>query len=598
MPEQILATDTETTGLGPADRAFGVSWQLTGHEPKYHDLRRGWPEEYLDIVASTSCPIVCHNAGFDYRMLLRAGIKLPIDRMDCTVIRATQIDEHLFSYQLEALAQKYLGEGKLTEIYSELARLFGGLATRNVQMPRIAQAPPEVVAPYACRDAKVCHNLWWWQEQEIKRQGIERIVAFERSVMPAIIRNEIRGVRVDEEAAQRAVIAVTQQINEALKRLYHAAGRSFNIDSPKQVREVFNPVKGLDGQWRSHRGHIFPSTPGGAPSFSADALRETGDPIAQMIVETRSLVKTRDTFLKGHILGKAHHGRVYPSIHQTKGEDGGTGTGRLSYTEPALQQIPSRNIIVARIIKALFLPDEGEVWADADMHSFEVRVFAHLTNNARTIQAYKENPRLDFHQMTADLTGLVRNATYSGQPNAKQLNLSMIFNSGRGAIADKMGMPWTWASFEKGGKVFTYKKAGPEADKVIDEYHLAMPGVKELAERASRLAGQFGYVETQFGRRIRFPHGQKLYKASGLTIQSTAADINKMNWLLIEQALEGEGRLVLNTHDSYGLSLPEDWQPRWKRVKETVESGFPWFRVPIVLDLSGSGPNWWAAIEK
>jgi DNA polymerase I-like protein with 3'-5' exonuclease and polymerase domains len=125
-----------------------------------------------------------------------------------------------------------------------------------------------------------------------------------------------------------------------------------------------------------------------------------------------------------------------------------------------------------------------------------------------------------------------------------------------------------------------------------------MPGVKELAERASRAASKFGYVETQFGRRIRFPHGWKLYKASGLTIQATAADINKMNWLLIEQALGDEGRLILNTHDSYGMSLPEDWQPYWERVKQTVEAGFPWFRVPIVLELSGFGPNWWQAIKK
>lgn len=596
--ETILSTDTETTGLGPADRAFFLGWQLTGYEPRWADLRRGYPDEFMDTVRSTNCRIVCHNAGFDYKMLLRAGIKLPIDRLDDTVIRATQINEHEFSYQLDVLCKKYLGEGKLTEIYEELARLFGGRPTKNVQMARISQAPTEVVAPYVCSDARLCHNLWHWQEGEIARQGIQRIIDFEREVMPAIIRNEVAGVRVDINAAERAVAGVTNQINETLKRLYYAAGKQFDINSPKQVRAVFNPVQGLDGKWRSHAGHIFPSTPGGAPSFSAEALRETKDPIAQMILEARSMVKTRDTFLKGHILGSAHNGRVYPSIHQTKGEDGGTGTGRLSYTTPALQQIPSRNKVVAAILKPIFLPDEGQIWVDADMHSFEVRVFAHLVNNNHTIEMYRLNPYLDYHQMTADLTGLVRNATYSGQPNAKQLNLSMIFNSGRGAIAEKMGMPFTWDSFQKGGKTFTYKKAGPEADAIIDKYHLAMPGVKELADRASRLAGQFGYVETYFGRRIRFPHGLKLYKASGLTIQATAADINKKNWLLIEQALGDEGRLVLNTHDSYGLSLPEDWQPRWERVKEAVQTGFPWFRVPIILELSGSGQNWWQAIQK
>ena len=141
-------------------------------------------------------------------------------------------------------------------------------------------------------------------------------------------------------------------------------------------------------------------------------------------------------------------------------------------------------------------------------------------------------------------------------------------------------------------------KAGTEANMVIDRYHLSMPGVKELADRASRIANQYGYVETYFGRRLRFPRGEKLYKASGLTIQATAADINKMNWLLIEKTLGEEGRLVLNTHDSYGMSMPENWQPMWERVRDVVQSGFPWFRVPIVLELSGTGPNWWMALQK
>ena len=596
--EPIIALDTETTGLGPTDRAFGVSWMLTNAPPRYIDIRQQHPAELLDLINSTRHRIVCHNASFDYRMMLRAGIRLPIERLDDTVIRATLIDEHLMHYSLDGLGQKYLGEGKLEEIYEELARMFGGRATKNVQMPRIASAPPEMVRPYACRDAKLCHNLWQWQEREIERQGIQKIVEFERSLMPTIIRNEVMGIRVDTEAANKAVNGLTGEINLATADIYNKAGKKFNIDSPKQVREVFNPHKGMDGVWRNARGYVFPSTPGGAPSFSAEALRETGDPLAAAILAARSLVKTRDTFLKGHILGREVGGRVYPSIHQTKGDNGGTGTGRFSYTEPAMQQIPSRNKRVAAIVKPIFLPDEGQVWVDADMHSFEVRVFAHLVNNTRIVAAYQENPRLDFHQYVAELTGLPRAAEYSGQANAKQLNLSMIFNSGRGAIAEKMGMPWSWDSFSKGGSEIRYKKAGTAACDVIDRYHLAMPGVKDLADRASKIASQYGFVETQFGRRLRFPKGEKLYKASGLTIQATAADINKMNWLLIEEAMGGEGRLVLNTHDSYGMSMPEHWLPVWERVRQAVEGGFSWFRVPIVLDLSGSGQNWWESLKK
>lgn len=596
--EPILAVDTETTGLGPKDRAFGISWQMTGEDAKYIDLRQDDPGEFLDDVMRDNRRIVCHNGSYDYRMAHNAGIQLPIDRLDDTVIRATMINEHEHSYRLDDLARKYLGKAKQTEIYEKMAQLFGGRPTREAQIHRIAEAPKEVVAEYAIPDAGLAHDLWQWQEVEIKRQDIGQICDFERSVMPAIIENEMLGIRVDVARAEQAVEELTQIINTQTKQLYQLVGKTFNINSPKDVAAIFKPRQLSDGSWITDDGTPIPSTPGGKPSFSKESLREIGSPLAQAIEDVRSMLKTRDTFLLGHILGNQIDGRVYPSIHQTKGEDGGTGTGRFSYSTPAMQQIPSRNKAVAAVLKPIFLPDEGFVWVDADMHSFEVRVFAHLVNMQELIDQYIEDPEQDFHQMVADMTGLPRNAPKSGGANAKQLNLSMIFNSGNGAIAEKMGMPYTWDSFAKNGKTFKYKKAGPEAMAVIDEYHRRLPGIKKLAQRAKAKAETFGHVRTQYGRCLRFPRGEKTYKASGLVIQATAADINKHNWLYTRQALAGTGgRLLLNTHDSYGLSLPKDWQPHWERVKETVEGGFPWFRIPIILELSGAGPNWWAALE-
>lgn len=596
--EEILAVDTETTGLGPKDRAFGISWQETGREPRYIDIRRDDPGEFIDVVNSSRRRIACHNGSYDFRMLANAGIQLPIERLDCTVVRATQINEHEFSYQLDDLAKKHLGREKEKTIWAEMAALFGGAAKREAQIGRIADAPPELVATYAIPDAVLAHDLWQWQEAEIKSQGIEAIIDFERSVMPSIIRNEMAGIRVDVAAAEQAVDELTEVIDQQTKQLFELAGKQFNINSPTDMAKLFRPKQGSDGRWYTEDGFLLPSTPKGKPSFNADAMRDIANPLSMAIQGMRSLVKTRDTFLLGHVLGSQIDGRVYPSIHQTKGEDGGTGTGRFSYSDPAMQQIPSRNLVVARIIKALFLPDEGQVWVDGDMHSFEVRVFAHLVNNPEILELYRRNPRSDFHQMVSDMTGLPRNPEFSGQANAKQLNLSMIFNSGNGAIAAKMGMPYTWDSFKKGKDTFTYMKAGPEAMAVIEAYHARLPGIRKLADRAKKKAEAFGYVQTQYGRRLRFPRKFKTYKASGLSIQATAADINKMNWLRIEQALEGAGRLVLNTHDSYSLSLPEDWQPHWAKVKETVENGYPWFRVPLILELSGAGPNWWLALGK
>ncbi|RKZ79503.1 MAG: DNA polymerase I, partial [Gammaproteobacteria bacterium] len=251
---------------------------------------------------------------------------------------------------------------------------------------------------------------------------------------------------------------------------------------------------------------------------------------------------------------------------------------------------------VAAIVKPCFLPEEGHVWVDADMASFEVRVFAHLAADPTVLDAYRQNPELDFHQFVADLTNLPRNASYNGEANAKQLNLAMIFNSGNGHTADMMGMPWEWSEFTtREGEHVRYQKAGPEAMEVIETYHRKLPGVRALAAGAERKAKNRGYVFTQYGRRLRFPRGWKSYKASGLLIQATSADINKENIQLTTDVLGGEGRLLLNTHDSYSMSLPEDsWRSKFNAVKRAIER--PVLDVPLMLELSGTGRNWAKAL--
>jgi DNA polymerase I-like protein with 3'-5' exonuclease and polymerase domains len=592
----ILAVDTEATGLGPKDRAFGISWKFTNRHPEYIDIRERGARYFIQAYRDTRCPIVCHNASYDYRMLRNVGISLPLERMHDTVIRATLINEHELNYSLDALAFKYLGRKKDAEIYERMAELFGGRPTRNAQIARIAMAPSEIVSPYAKTDAELTHDLWQWQEVEIERQHIEAIVAFERSVMPAVIEAECRGIRVDVDAAERAVEALTVTIDQYLAQLFDLAGKPFNLNSPKQVRELYRPTRS-NGQWYAANGMQLPMTPKGEPSFSADALQAIHDPLALSIIDTRSLIKTRDTFLRGHVLRNAIDGRVYPRINQTKGEDGGTGTGRFSYTEPALQQIPSRDEDVAARLKSIFLPDEGQIWLDADMHSFEVRVFIHLINNVKLIQLYYENPLLDFHQHVAELMGLPRKAKHAGEANAKTLDMAMLFSCGDGLVADMLSLPWEWSEFKKAGRVIRYRKAGVQAKELIEKYHQMIPGIRNLSKRASSIAEQFGYCETYAGRHLRFQHGYGTHKASALTTQATAADINKKNWLLIREALDGQGHLLLNTHDSYGISVPENWQPLWKRIQEAVQEGHPWMRVPLILELSGIGVNWWDAIS-
>ena len=597
-----IALDTETTGLQQGvSRAFGVSITLPDYSDYYWDLRVSpstvdWLNHEMRTYRGG---IVCHNASFDFRMSKAAGINLPINQLQDTVIRASLINEQLHSYKLDDLAKSCLGLRKQTEIYEEMATIFGGRATRTVQMPNISRAPVEVVSPYARADSTLAYRLWEWQEAEIKKQGLEDIIQFETRLIAIFINAEMRGIRVDLDYTEQAMAKLTPVIDREQAKLDKLAGMEINVNSAPQVKAMFRPTQVIvAGQkmWQTEDGVPLGTTPGGGPSLNADVLREMNDPRAELILSIRSLLKTRDTFLGKHVLEHNVKGRVYPTINQSKSESGnGTGTGRLSYQDPAMQQIPSRNKETAAIVKPCFLPEEGQVWMDGDMNSFEVRIFAHLINNPKVIEQYRKNPYTDFHQYVADLTTLVRNAEYSGQPNAKQLNLSMIFNSGDGAIAQKMGMPWEWASFENyAGETITYKKAGPEAKAVIEMYHQRLPGVKDLAEKMSRRAKDWGYIRNEFGRKIRFPRGFKAYKASGILIQSTAADYNKENWMLIDEALGNNGHIILNTHDSYSMSVDPDWKPVWGRVQEAVEDRKT--RVPLILDFNGVGNNWWDAL--
>lgn len=603
----VIALDTETTGLQyPKDRAFGVSIAVPGRS-WYWDLRldphiRDWLNRALPQYKGI---IVCHNASFDYRMLSAAGISCNVRALDDTVIRACAIDEHLHSYSLDSLAQKYLGTGKVNDIYAELAALFGGLPTRNVQMKNIIYAPKKAVEKYAKVDAELTLQLWMWQEDYADKDStlappIREIWEFERSVMPDLIDMEMNGIRVDADKAERAIAKLDELVGAEQKTINDIAGRRINVNSGPQIRELFRPTY-ENGHWQVGGTSIM-TTGSGAPSFGADSLRLLeDDERAKIILNIRSMIKTRDTFLAGHVLGHMDGDRVYPTINQSKGESGGTGTGRLSYQNPAMQQIPSRNKKVAAIVKPVFLPDLQEAWMDVDLNSFEVRVFAHLVagQDPNIVRAYENDPALDFHQWVASLTGLPRNATYSGQPNAKQLNLSMIFNAGNGSTADQMGLPWEPAEFEKDdGEVVHYKKAGPEAMELIGRYHQELPGVKKLQNAAKASAIRRGFIFTKCGRRIHFPNGYKAYKASGLLIQATAADYNKENIQLISKFCNANGgRLLLNTHDSYSMSVPEDCAKEfWRELRPILEMPDR-ARVPLVVDMSGVGDDWWSALN-
>lgn len=599
-----IAYDTETTGLyWWKDGIFGVSISTPDGHDWYWDIRK--EPNALDFLRAElpKCQLViCHNAKFDWHMSRELGIHFPEERVDDTMIRAALIDEHLLTYDLDSLGKKYVGIGKDTDIYEELAGIFGGKATKNAQIGNLPRAPSTLVGRYAKQDTRTTISLWEWQRGEIERQGLQNVCELERQLLPVIVEMERGGVRVDIEQAEKAAKDIDRQANTAQYQLNSLAGFEVNPNPSNSIKELFKPTKNADGQWELIDGTIAPTTPAGGVSIDASVLRSMKHPAAEMILKLRKLIKTRDTFLKGHILGHHHDGIIHANYNQTKSDnDLGTGTGRLSVNDPALQQIHKRDAEIASVVRALFLPDSSDhLWVCNDWAQMDFRVFAHYVNDRRILDMYSKNPDTDFHQLAADLTGLPRSPRFAGDANAKQINLGLVFGMGQGKLAAEMGLPFSIQKDDRTGKTWT--KPGPEAMEVFEKYHGAIPGVQDLLKNASSIAKSRGFVKTVMGRHIRFPRGQFTHKAGGLIFQGSAADALKVKLIEVHKYLKSTNsgsRLLLNVHDEFDTSIPEDC-PEIRAGVSSIVTKFDGidtpikFRVPVRTD-QGVGANWWIA---
>ena len=599
---KVLVIDTETTGLDWwRDKLFGISiaWD---DQSAYWDVRQD-PQviQWLqDLIREERVGTwVGHNIKFDYHFLREAGVTLPPERIDCTMIRGALINEHEPTFSLDFLARKYAGMQKDEEIYAELAALFGGRATRNVQMPNISRAPIRIVSKYAIQDAVVTLALYNWQQAEIERQDLYRVHSLERDLMPVIIDMEEQGVCVDVERAERAVRELTLRVDREQSALNSLAGFEVNPNPSGSITELFKPERGEDGEWYLVDGTRADKTEGGKASINAECLRRMKHPAAKMILDLRKMMKTRDTFLKGHILGHHHDGIIHCNYNQTKNDaEAGTGTGRLSVTNPALQQIPSRDKDIKSLVRPIFIPDVGASWLGMDWSQFEFRVANHYGNVPAILSAYASNPDLDFHQLVSDLTGIPRNAQYAGGPSSKAINLGLAFNMGSGRLAQECGLPYTE---EEGPNGNTYLKAGPEALAMFEKYHAANPGMRNTSQKASSLAKERGFVHSMLGRHLRFPGGQFVHKASGLIYQATSADCMKQKLIELHTYLNthGCGRLLLTVHDEVGISLDNDSKEHADEIAriyttfDGVECPIK-LRVPITCDW-GTGADWYQA---
>ncbi len=530
-----------------------------------------WLKDVLEAPSTK----VFHNAIYDVCWLRAMGFKINGD-IACTMIAAALTDENRFRYDLNSLSWHYLGYGKNEAALAEAAEEWG--INPKSEMYKL---PAMHVGAYAERDAEVTLGLWQEMKKEIINQDLEDIFDLESDLFPCLVDMRFKGVRVDVERAHR----MKKEMKKAEQELLHKIKGETNIDTQiwaaRSIANVFDMLR-LE----------YPRTEKTeAPSFTKNFLQEHKHPVVNMIAQAREINKAHTTFLDS-ILRYEHNGRIHAEINQLRNAGGGTVTGRFSYQNPNLQQIPARNKDLGPKIRSLFIPEEGHTWGCFDYSQQEPRLVVHYASLYKlpsvydVIDAYQNDSNSDFHQTVADMADIPRS-------QAKTINLGLFYGMGKGKLQAELGV--------------TKDKAA----ELFNTYHSRVPFVKQLMDKASNRAQDRGQIRTLLGRLCRFhlwepnsfgmhkamthedalrEHGPGIkraytYKALNKLIQGSAADMTKKAML----ELYREGIIPhIQIHDELDISVQDEAHA--KKIVEIMEHAVT-LEVPNKVDYE-YGDNW------
>tara|TARA_R100001440_G_scaffold49506_1_gene69448 strand:+ start:145 stop:2001 length:1857 start_codon:yes stop_codon:yes gene_type:complete len=527
-----------------------------------------------DVLESQSTKIF-HNAIYDVCWLRRLGLKINGDIV-CTMIAAAVTDENRFRYDLNSLAWHYLGYGKNESALSEAAESWG--IDPKAEMYKL---PAMHVGGYAERDAEITLGLWQEMKKEILHQDLEDIFDLETELFPCLVDMRFKGVRVDTERAHQMKSNLIKQEQDLLKKIERETNIYPQIWAARSIAQVFENLK-IPFE-RTEKTD--------APSFTKNFLQEHEHPVVRMIAQAREVNKAHTTFIDS-ILRYEHKGRIHAEINQLRNAGGGTVTGRFSYQNPNLQQIPARNKDLGPMIRSLFIPEEGHRWGVFDYSQQEPRLVVHYASLYKlpsvydVIEAYQTDPNADFHQTVADMAQIPRS-------QAKTINLGLFYGMGKGKLQAELGV-----SKEKAAELF-------------NTYHAKVPFVKQLMSKASNRAQDRGQIRTLLGRLCRFhlwepnsfgmhkamthedalkEHGPGIkraytYKALNKLIQGSAADMTKKSML----ELYKEGIIPhIQIHDELDISVEDESHA--KKIIEIMENAVT-LEVPNKVDYE-HGDNW------
>ena len=526
-----------------------------------------------NLLSSTKRQVIFHNALYDVGWLRREGIIVKGKILD-TIVAAPLINENRFSYSLDNLGAAYCDEKKDESLLQDAALAFG--INPKSEMYKLHA---KYVGPYGEQDAALTLKLWNKLKLEIAEQELEKILEMESKLVPLLLEMRWRGVRVDEEKAEvvsKQLSTEEQKIQVEIKRKY---GSDVNLWANASLESIFEKNK----LW-------FPRTEKGMASFQKDWLEGHEHELPQLIVRARKLNKARTTFIDKMIMNHAFNGRIHAEAHPMRNDRGGTVSGRFSYSNPNLQQVPARDPEIGNLIRSLFIPEEGCQWGVFDYSQQEPRLTVHyasqmnLTGAKEAVELYTEDAA-DFHQIVADMANIPRK-------QAKMINLGLSYGMGKEKLIRELGLDDT------------------QAEKLFQQYHAKVPFIRALQDQCARVAMERGYIKTFAGRRCRFDlwegrcernlplplkeakekYGDDLkrsytYKALNRLIQGSAADMTKLAMI----GLWEEGIVPhLQVHDEVDISIENREQAN--TVTKIMENCVK-LAVPLLVDQE-LGKSW------
>ena len=550
----------------------------SGYYPIAHEgggnMDKAMVLKWFQNILNTEAVKIFHNAMYDVCWIKSMGLKIQGKIVD-TMISAAIVDENQMRYDLNNCARRYIGKGKDEAALYAAAKEWG--VDAKAEMYKL---PAMYVGNYAEKDAEITLELWQEMKKEIELQDLQSIFKLETNLFPVLVDMRFLGVRVNQEQAANEKKTLVEQEKNLLHEVLTTTGVDVQIWAARSIAKVFDKLK-LEYD-RTEKSK--------APSFTKGFLSNHPHPTVKLIAKAREINKAHTTFIDT-IIKYAHKGRIHAEINQLRGDGGGTITGRFSYNNPNLQQIPARNKDLGPRIRSLFIPEEGHKWGCFDYSQQEPRLVVHysalqnLYGVNDVLDAYNEGDA-DFHTIVADMAQIPRS-------QAKTINLGLFYGMGKTKLQAELGV----------NKL--------KSDQLFKQYHERVPFVKQLMDAVMRRAQSSGKIRTLLGRLCRFhlwepnqfginkalPHDEALmehgpgirraytYKALNKLIQGSAADMTKKAMI----DLHNEGITPhIQVHDELDISVKDEAQA--KKIKDIMESTVS-LEVPNKVDYE-VGTNW------